>query len=136
MSNILEFSANIADAEAPPALPAGTYEAVCVSAQPGVSKSSGNPTLPLQFKVPKSQFPADFDAGGLDEITLVLNSLTTRDTAQDRWRLKGICQALGVPMSNTLDPNDFIMKSCRLETRVAPGLDGTPRAEIAKVLPL
>jgi hypothetical protein len=135
MSDILKFSANIADAEAPPALPAGSYEAICVAATPGVSKSSGNPTLPLQFKINKSQFPADFETDA-EEITLTLNSLTVRDTAQDRFRLKGICSALGVPMSNNIDPNDFIMKACRLETKVAPGLDGSPRAEIAKVLPL
>lgn len=133
MTDILQFSTNIADAEAPPALPAGTYRAICTKAQPTTSKSSGNPLLPLEFKINKSEFPADFETDA-DTITLMLNSLTVRDNAQDRWRLKQVCQALGVPMSSKIDPNDFLMKECRLETRIAPGLDGTPRAEIAKVL--
>lgn len=133
MSDILEFSSNIADAEAPPQLPAGTYRAICVGAQVTTSKSSGNPLLPLKFKINKSEFPADFETD-VDELTLQLNSLTVRDNAQDRWRLKQTCQALGVPMSNKIDPNDFLMKECRLETKMEPGLDGTMRAAIAKVL--
>ncbi len=134
MSDILEFASNIADAEAPPALPAGTYPALCTAAQVGQSKSSGNPMLTLTFKINKANFPADFETD-VDEITLSLYP-TVRDNAQDRFRLKGICQALGVPMSNKIDPNDFVMKECRVETNQRPGLDGTPQANIAKVLPL
>ena len=133
--SLLEFSANIADAEAPAQLPPGEYPAICVAAQPGISKSSGNPVLPLQFKVNKADFPSDFDTDA-DEVTLVVNWLTTRDTQPDRFRLRKICEALGVPMSNKIDPNDFLNKSCRLKVEHQPSPDGTPRANVREILPM
>lgn len=132
--SLIQFSQNIQDAEAPQPLPAGEYEGVCVGAVPGISKSSGNPTLPLQFKVTADQFPADFDAGGNDELNFTYNRLTTRDTAQDRFRMKNICTALGVPMSNVIDPNDFVGKRCKLQIVVKPDLEGNLRAEIDRIV--
>lgn len=134
MSSLIQFSQNIADAEAPPQLPAGTYPAICVSAVPGISKSSGNPTLPLQFKVNKADFPPDFETDA-DEVTLIYNRLTTRDTQQDRFRMRKICETFGVAMSNAIDPNEFVMKQVRLEVVQRPDLEGNPRAEIDKILP-
>lgn len=134
--SLITFSQNIADAEAPPPLPPGEYGAVCVGAVPGLSKSSGNPVLPLTYKVGKDQFPADFDAGDVDELTFVYNRLTTRDTAQDRFRMKNICLAHGVAMSNNIDANDFVGKSVRLVIETGTDLEGNPRAEIKKILPV
>lgn len=134
--SLIQFSQNIADAEAPPPLPAGEYEAVCVGAVPGISKSSGNPMLPLTYKISADQFPADFDAGGADELTFVYNRLTTRDTAQDRFRMKNICLAHGVAMSNNIDANDFVGKKVRLVISIGKDLEGNDRSEISKVLPL
>jgi hypothetical protein len=135
MSDILKFSANIADAEAPPQLPAGEYRATCIKAEATLSKSSGNPLLPLSFRITKDQFPADFESDA-DELTFVYNRLTVRDNVNDRFRLKGICSALGVPMSNVVDPNDFMMKECRIKIGMGKDLEGNPRAEIEKILPL
>ena len=134
--NLIEFSQDIADAEAPVPLPPGTYEATCVGAVPSISKSSGNPTLPLQYKITEDQFPADFDAGGQQELTFTFNRLTTRDTAQDRFRMKNMCIAHGVPMSNRIDPNDFVGQRVRLEIVTGLDLEGNPRADISKVLPV
>jgi hypothetical protein len=132
--SLLEFSSNIADAEAPPQLPAGEYPAICVAAAPGISKSSGNPVLPLTFKVNKSDFPADFDTDA-EEVTVILNWLTVRDTQQDRFRLRKVCEALGVPMSNKIDANDFLNRQCRVKIEQQAAPDGTMRANIREVLP-
>lgn len=134
--SLITFSQNIADAEAPAPLPPGEYEAVCVGAVPGLSKSSGNPVLPLTYKVSADQFPADFDAGGADELTFIYNRLTTRDTAQDRFRMKNICIAHGVAMSNNIDANDFVGKKVKLVITTGKDLEGNDRAEVSKVLPL
>lgn len=134
--SLIQFSQNIADAEAPAPLPAGEYEGVCVSAVPGISKSSGNPMLPLGYKVTADQFPADFDAGGVDELSFTYNRLTTRDTAQDRFRMKNICLAHGVAMSNNIDANDFIGKRVKLVIGIEKDLEGNDRAAITKILPL
>jgi hypothetical protein len=132
--SLIQFSQNLADAEAPPQLPPGEYPAICVAAVPGISKSSGNPVLPLTFKINKQDFPADFETDA-DELTLIFNSLTTRDTQQDRFRVRKICEALGVPLSNALDPNDFLNKQCRVKVEHQPDLEGNPRANIRAILP-
>ncbi len=134
--SLITFSQNIADAEAPAPLPPGEYEGVCVAAEPGLSKSSGNPMLPLKFKITADQFPVDWESGGVDELDFTYNRLTTRDTAQDRFRMKNICIALGVPMSNNIDPNDFVGKRAKLVIETGKDLEGNPRADLAKILPL
>ena len=133
---MLTFSTNIADAEAPPQLPAGEYKSMCTAAQDKVAASSGNPMLTLTIQVPRSEFPADFDPGdGVDELTFTLN-VVSRDIPSDRWRMKGVCRAFGVPMSNTIDPNDFVGHEARARIKMGKDLEGNPRAEIGQVLPL
>lgn len=134
--SLIQFSQNIAEAEAPPPLPPGDYEGICVSAQPGISKSSGNPMLPLKYKITSEQFPVDFDAQGQDELDLTYNRLTTRDNAGDRFRMKNMCIAHGVAMSNNIDPNDFIGTKVRLTIENKPDLEGNPRAEISRITAL
>jgi hypothetical protein len=135
MSSILEFSSNIAEAEPTPPLPAGTYKATCTGSKLGNSKSSGNPLITLEFTINKDQFPADFDTD-LDEVKLTYSRLVVRNIREDKYRLKLVCQAMGVPMSNIIDVNDFMMKECRLETKMGVGLEGQPRADIDKILGL
>jgi len=133
---LLTFSSNIADAEAPPQLPAGEYKAICTAAQDKIAASSGNPMLTLTMQVPRSEFPADFDPGdGVDELTFTLN-VVSRDIPTDRWRMKNTCKAFGVPMSNNIDPNDFVGRECRARVRMGKDLEKNDRAEIGQVLPL
>lgn len=133
---LLSFSTNIADAEAPPQLPAGEYKAICTAAIDKVAASSGNPMLTLTLQVPRSEFPADFDPGdGVDELTFTLN-VVSRDIPADRWRMKNTCKAFGVPMSNSIDPNDFVGREARARIRMGKDLEKNDRAEVGQVLPL
>jgi hypothetical protein len=133
---LLNFSANIADAEAPPQLPAGEYRAICTAAIDKVAASSGNPMLTLTLQVPRTEFPADFDPGdGVDDLTFTLN-VVARDIPGDRWRMKNVCKAFGVPMSSYIDPNDFVGREARARIRMGQDLEKNPRAEVGQVLPL
>lgn len=133
---LLGFSQNIADAEAPPQLPPGEYKAICTAAVDKIAASSGNPMLTLTMQVPRSEFPADFDPGeGVDELTFTLN-VVARDIPTDRWRMKNTCNAFKVPMSNNIDPNDFVGRECRARVRMGKDLEKNDRAEIGQVLPL
>jgi hypothetical protein len=133
---LLNFSINIADAEAPPQLPPGEYKCVCTAAQDKMAASSGNPMLTLTLQVPRSEFPADFDPGdGVDELTFTLN-VVSRDIPADRWRMKNVCKAFGVPMSSSIDPNDFVGRDARCRIRMGTDLEKNPRAEVGQVLPL
>lgn len=133
---LMTFSTNIADAEAPPQLPPGEYKCICTAAQDKIAASSGNPMLTLTLQVPRSEFPADFDPGeGVDELTFTLN-VVARDIPADRWRLRNVCKAFGVPMSNAIDPNDFAGREARARVRMGQDLEKNPRAEVGSVLPL
>lgn len=133
---LMTFSSNIADAEAPPQLPPGEYKCICTAAQDKIAASSGNPMLTLTLQVPRSEFPADFDPGeGVDELTFTLN-VVARDIPADRWRLRNVCKAFGVPMSNAIDPNDFAGREARARVRMGQDLEKNPRAEVGTVLPL
>jgi len=134
--SLLSFSTNIADAEAPPQLPVGEYKCICTAAVDKMAASTGNPMLTLTLQVPRSEFPADFDPGeGVEEQTFTLN-VVSRDIPADRWRMKNTCKAFGAPMSSTIDPNDFVGKEARAVIRIGRDLEGNPRSEVAKVLPL
>jgi hypothetical protein len=133
---LLNFSANIADAEAPPQLPAGEYKCICTAAIDKTAASSGNPMLTLTLQVPRTEFPADFDPGdGVDELTFTMN-VVSRDIPADRWRMKNVCKAFGVPMSSSIDPNDFVGREARARIRMGQDLEKNPRAEVGQVLPL
>jgi hypothetical protein len=133
---LLNFSANIADAEAPPQLPAGEYKCMCTAAVDKVAASSGNPMLTLTLQIPSTEFPADFDAGeGVDTLTFTMN-VVARDIPSDRWRMKNVCKAFGVPMSSDIDPNDFVGHEARARIRMGTDLEKNPRAEVGQVLPL
>ena len=133
---LLVFSQNIADAAAPPQLPAGEYRAICTAAIDKLAASSGNPMLTLTLQVPRTEFPADFDPGdGVDELTFTMN-VVARDIPADRWRMKNTCKAFGVPMSSNIDPNDFVGREARARVRMGQDLEKNPRAEIGQVLPV
>jgi len=133
---LLTFSENIADAEAPPQLPQGEYKCICTAAVDKTAASSGNPMLTLTLQIAKSEFPADFDAGeGVDAQTFTLN-VVSRDIPADRYRMKRTCAAFGVPMSNVINPDDFVGKEARARIKMGKDLENNPRAEVGQVLPL
>lgn len=133
---LLNFSQNIADAEAPPQLPPGEYRCICSAATDKIAASSGNPMLTLTLQVPRSEFPADFEPGdGVDELTFTLN-IVARDIPADRWRMKNACRSFGVPMSSNIDPSDFVGREARARVRMGQDLEKNPRAEVGQVLPL
>jgi hypothetical protein len=133
---LLTFSENIADAEAPPQLPAGEYKCICIAAQDKIAASSGNPMLTLTLQIPRSEFPADFDPGeGVEEQTFTSN-IVCRDIPADRFRMKRTCNAFGVAMSNVINPDDFVGKEARARIKMGKDLENNPRAEVGQVLPL
>ncbi len=125
MNSLLEFSQNIADAEAPPCLPAGEYSAHCTKAEVGLSKSSQKPMITMSFAVNKSEFPVDFD-GDQDQVVVAFYQ-PVEDNSSNRFRMKKLCEALGVSASNRIDANDFVSRTARIRLAIEPGLDGTPR---------
>jgi hypothetical protein len=106
---ILEFSQDIAEAEAPPPLPIGEYNATVEGIEMRVSNTSGREYLGVTVRINADDFPPDFDGTAYpDGVTLRYNRLFTEDTQRNRYNFKKFCEALGAPMGKQIDPNDWI----------------------------
>lgn len=112
---ILEFSSDIAEAEAPPPLPIGEYLATVEGIESRVSNTSGREYLGVTLRISPDDFPSDFDGTAYpDGVVLRYNRLFTEDNARNRYNFKKWCEALGAPMGKHVDPNDWIGMNIRV----------------------
>jgi hypothetical protein len=107
LPSIIEYSQDLASAEAPKPLPAREYRATIREAKIAVSKSSGKPNLNVSFTIPSDQYPADYTDGNPDGTTLTIY-LSTEDNAQARYRMKRFIEAVGAPLGKSVDPATLI----------------------------
>jgi hypothetical protein len=130
---ILEFSEDIAEAEAPPPLPIGEYPATVEALEPRVSNTSGREYLGVTLRVSADDFPPDFDASAYpDGVQLRYNRLFTEDTQRNRYAFKKFCEALGAPTGKQIDPNDWIGMTLRVGISHRTW-EGEDQANIAKI---
>lgn len=112
LGSIIEYSNDIADAEAPVALPAGDYPAKIVAAENGTSQSSGKSRADVTFRIAPEDFPPDYeDAESFPEGKDVHVYVSTEDTKSARFRMRKFCEAIGAKMSSRLDVNEWIGKT-------------------------
>lgn len=112
LGSILDYSSDIADAEAPVALPAGDYPAKIVGAELGTSQSSGKKRVDVTWRIAPEDFPADYeDAESFADGKDVHQYITAEDTKAARFRMKKFCEAIGATLSSRLDVNDWVGKS-------------------------
>lgn len=129
LPSVLEFSSDVSQQEAPPALPARTYPATCTAASVKQSGSKPeNQLLNLEFTIDPSTFPADFPES--DPVKLYWNrNVVNQDTARARYQLKLLCEKMKVMASRKIDVNDFVGKQVNLKVKNG-SWQGVPRAEI------
>ena len=106
--SVLTFSTSIAEQEAPQPLPVGEYDATIDKAEAGTSRSSGNPMLILTFRVAPEDYPPDYEAENAPDGTPLTLYITATDDARSRYRMRKICEALGVAATTEVDPNEFM----------------------------
>lgn len=107
--SILDFSSDIADAEAPVALPAGDYPAKIVACELGTSNTSGKKRVDVMFRIAPEDFPADYeDAESFADGKDVHAYISVEDNKATRFRLKKFLEAIGAPMTSRLDINEWI----------------------------
>ena len=132
---ILTFSSDIADAEAPEPIPVGTYVGTIVSAEPAVSRSTGNHYINTAFRIDPDQYPADFNAEGWpDGVILYWRRTPYDDTTRGRFQMKKMCEAIDAPMGGTIDLSAWAGLEAKLHIghQQNPN-DGTMQAEIQKL---
>ena len=113
--SIIEFSSDIATAEAPPPLPIGEYPATVESVTTAISNTSGKEYLAINVRISPDDFPADFDGESYpDGVLMNYNRLTTSDDARNKYRMRKWCEAIGASMGKQVDPNDWVGMSLRV----------------------
>jgi hypothetical protein len=132
LPSILEYSEDVSAAEAPPPLPARIYPAQVVSATQKISKTSGNAYVALVVKVSADAHPVDYP-GNPDGTTLTFNRVVINDTYEGRWRMRLLCEALGVVPSRRVDLNKFVGAACRVEVTNEP-YEGVMRHQANNIL--
>jgi len=115
LPSILDYSEDVSTAEAPPPLPARIYPAQVVSASRKISKSSGNEYVALAVRISPDAYPVDYTTGNPEGTTLNYNRVVYADTYEGRYRMRLLCEALGIAPSRQVDLNQFVGASCRVE---------------------
>lgn len=133
LGSIIDFSEDISEAEAPPALPVGDYPAKIVQAESVISVSSGKRNVKTTWRVMPEDFPADYEgAGEFGEGKDIVQYVGAADEGNARFRMRKFCEAIGAPMSTRLDVNDWIGKSAIL-TIEHEEFEGVNKERIRKV---
>lgn len=131
--SILEYSQDIASAEAPPPLPAGTYPATIEAVAQKTSQTSGNEYLGLTLNISSDDYPADFDPENYpDGVKLSYNRLVVEDTARARYNMRKFCEAIGAKMGKQVDPNDWLGMTCKVNI-TQDTYEGETRAQIKSI---
>ncbi len=131
--SIMEYSEDIAGAEAPPALPVRDYEATIRKAEVRIGQASGNRYVAVHFHIPTEDYPADFDTENApDGTTIIYRRVPFEDNAQSRFRMRQFCEAIEAPMSRSVDVNDWIGLSGKVSV-VHERYEGVERATIIRV---
>jgi hypothetical protein len=106
--SVIEFSEDVATAEAPPPLPVGQYPAEVRSAERKTS-AAGNDYVRVQFFIAPEQYPADFTDGNPDGMILDYNRVPVADNPSARFRMRKFCEAIGYsPKGGKVDLNEWI----------------------------
>lgn len=133
LGSILDYSADISDAEAPVALAAGDYPAKIVAAEVGTSQTSGKSRVDVTFRIQPEDFPADYeDAESFPDGKDLHFYPSAEDTKAARFRMKKFCESIGAALSNRLDVNEWVGKSAIL-TIEKDEFEGIERERIRKV---
>jgi hypothetical protein len=133
LGSILDYSMDIADAEAPRALPAGDYPAKIVAAELGTSQNSGKRRVDVTFRILPEDFPADYeDADSFADGKDIHYYIGAEGDKASMFRMRKFCEAIGAPTSSRLDINDWIGKSAML-TIEPDEYEGVERERARKV---
>lgn len=133
LPSVIEFSEDIADAEQPEPLPKSDYLAEIRGVEVKTSNSKGTKYAAVSFYISPEQYPADFDVNNApDGKTLVYRRVSLEDTAQARFNLRRFLEAIGAPMSKTIDVNEWVGLSGRV-TIDHEEYEGVMREQIVKV---
>jgi len=129
---MIEFSEDIAQAEAPIPLPAGEYMGTITGAE--IAEGTYGKYAKVTIFIAPEQYPIDYDASeSPDCVTLFMNRPSLEDNTKSRFQLRQFCEAIGAPMTTHMDLNDWINLEVKIETAINTW-EGIDNAQVKKVL--
>lgn len=126
METMLEYSEDIASAEAPNPLPARDYIGEVRSVKKAISKTSGKTYFDIGLYIDPAQYPVDYTDGNPDGTVLHYRRLLYEDTPQGRYNMRRMCETLNVPMSTRINLAEWIGKKAKV-TVTHETYEGLPR---------
>lgn len=132
LPSVVTFSDDIADAEAPPPLPANDYPAMITAVVPKVSQRNTK-YAEVQWRIDPSAYPADFDASNNPNgVSIYYRRLSLEDNPNARYQMKLFCTAIGAPMSKNIDVSEWVGLEATVTVKHET-FEGVTRATIVKV---
>lgn len=133
LGSILDYSDDIADAEAPRSLPAGDYPATITGAAVGTSQASGKPRVDVSFTIAPDDFPADYeDADAFADGKIVHAYIGAADDKAARFRMRKFVEAIGAPAGSKIDVNDWVGRKAVITIK-PEDFEGVERERYVKV---
>lgn len=130
--SIIEYSVDIATAEAPVPLPATIYNATIVEAVPKTSTNTGKRYAAVKVLIHPDDYPADYPSENAPEGTvLTYNLISLEDTPPARWRLRSFLEKIGAPASRRIDMGEWLHRQVKVVLKHEI-FDGLQRATIDK----
>lgn len=132
LSSVIEFDEDLNNVEAPKPLPAGQYAATILSAEPMMSRNGEHKMAKVTWAIPAEEYPADY-VDGNPAGTQLTQYLMLDNTARAKFALKRFVQAIGAPLSNTVDLTTWLGLAARVEVTNEP-FEDTLTARLKKVI--
>ena len=133
MSEILEYSVDLKNAEAPVPLPVGQYPFEIRGAELKAANAKGNRVLALNLYIAPESYRVDFTEGNPDGTTVTYNRLVFKDDVVSRFQMRKFLEAVGAKLSNKVDPNTLIGLTGTVEI-ANEEWEGVPRATATKII--
>jgi len=132
-TSIIHYQTDISTQEAPPPLPVRSYRAEIIGASVRPAQSSGIPYLNIQFRIPDSEYPADYVDGDPEGTIIYYNRLSAADNPTARYRMRQFMEKVGGPLGREVDCNALIGLWANIEVNHQE-YEGEKRANIARIL--
>lgn len=129
--SIIEFSENIAEAEAPEPLPEREYVASIESVKRETSQKGTVYAAPIFF-VKEEDYPADYDVNNAPGGKKIRHMVMLSDDGPSRHRLRKFCEAIGAPMSKRIDLSQWVGLEAKITIK-HDTYEGVTRERISKV---
>ena len=131
LPSVIEFSVDLGKQDEPEPLPTGEYTGTIRSAIQKVSQKNTR-YGEVAFFVDSDQYPADYDEGNPDGMTLYYRRISLEDNPQARYGTRRFCEAIGAPLGKKIDLSEWIGCEALLEV-VHDTYEASRSANISRV---